>query len=190
MGVTKDNTAERQSNQEKPTKPSLSEAHTDNLSLYSPEEELGQLQLVAEKCGFPIKIIEIKDEQHGLGYAVFPHNAEQQAQIIAGAPWIVMDFDDTIGRSSMTKVRAREKLISQLGLDEDIIKFCDKIARCSFSDQHGAQYYAELEMRLLTFAHEKKLDNSTESKQRIEGYLQFLLTQHHSVMGRSYTMLL
>jgi hypothetical protein len=67
----------------------------DNLSLYPSEEELKLLTNIAEKRGMSISIIPVIRDGQSLGYVIVPLDQSRQRQIVAEAPMIFTDFDDT-----------------------------------------------------------------------------------------------
>jgi hypothetical protein len=67
----------------------------DNLSLYPPESELTLLNNIAEKRNMPVSIIPVIRDGQSLGYVIVPLDQSRQRQIVAEAPMIFTDFDDT-----------------------------------------------------------------------------------------------
>lgn len=131
----------------------------ENLSLYTPEEEIAGLNEIAERLDFPIVIVPIRDKDANLGYMVvpkYPHYKKSRSDrrirpIFMDAPTEFIDFDDTQAKTSLKKQECWLKL-EKLGVPISIVKFCDKLARVTFKEEHGEIYMPQIDMILLEFA--------------------------------------
>lgn len=70
--------------------------------------------------------------------------------ITAESPWILVDFDDTGAKTSEDKKTCKNRLLD-LGISEDIIKYCDKKSRVDFGER-GVIYEPILDKIFLTIA--------------------------------------
>jgi hypothetical protein len=123
----------------------------DNLSLYPPESELTLLNNIAEKRNMPVSIIPVIRDGQSLGYVIVPLDQSRQRQIVAEAPMIFTDFDDTAAQTSSEKKRCWQLLEAE-GIPAEVIAKSDKLARIAFGHKSGEIYEPELDMRLLTYA--------------------------------------
>ncbi len=71
-------------------------------------------------------------------------------KIIAEAPWILTDYDDTGAKTSEDKRECKRRL-GEIGVLPDVIKYCDTEARVNFGEK-GKIYEPELDKRFLTIA--------------------------------------
>lgn len=162
---------------------SLAERNRENLSLYSGDEEMVELNRIAERAGFEVTIIPIVENGVGLGYAVFADDETAQRGIVAEAPWVSVDADDTQIKYSINKKLCWRELKENLGISSNIIQKCDKLARFEFFKDHGEVYEPELDMRLLTRAREMMGNEVPEEEiiEELEEYLQDLLDEYSSM---------
>jgi hypothetical protein len=158
----------------------LNRRHAENLSLYAPDEELRKLQEIAERMGFPCEFIPIGEGKNNLGYFAISKDPRLQAQIVAEAPNDFIDFDDTQGKTTIKKKECWER-IEQLRVPREIVKYCDKIARISFQEEHGEMYEPELDKRLLTYALAHPSEDVNVLKEQLLTYLNELLSTQLSV---------
>lgn len=132
---------------------------------YSNEVELQKLREILK--GRNVEIILLGQA----GYII--HNP--QREIIAEAPWILLDFDDTAARTTADKKECWQQL-EEMGIPQEVIKYCDKISRIDFS-RTGFLYQPQLEMRLITLA----LNYFRTGKKDI-GELKKILTKARNVL--------
>jgi hypothetical protein len=157
---------------------SLSKKHAENLSLYSSKEELDQLMEIAKRADFAVTIIPIlRGESNSYGYLVVSADPDLQRKVVAEAPIDVLDFDDTAAQTS-TKKKECWKSLEALGIQMEIIRHCDKIARLTFSEEHGEMYEAELDMRLLGYALDHLGQDPSSLKADLTAYRDKLLTSY------------
>lgn len=108
------------------------------------------------------------------GYIV--HNANQE--IVAEAPWVLLDFDDTAARATQDKRECWNKL-QEMGIPEEVIQYCDKVSRIDFG-RAGVIYEPELEMRLVSLA----LDYFRSGKSDIEELRKSLKQARATLVGQ------
>lgn len=106
----------------------------------SPEAELQHIQNLSE--GLPVEVKPIGDK----GYLI--HN--NGLPVVAEAPWIAFDFDDTAAQTVQDKERCWAKL-EEMGFDKSVIDLCDKESRIYIGDTEKT-YEPELDIRLLSVA--------------------------------------
>jgi hypothetical protein len=161
---------------------SLGEAQAENLSLYSAQEEIAQLEAIAAVCNFPVAIVPIGEDDHNLGYMIVPKYAgdrNPRRPIIIEAAIDFLDYDDTLAQTSKKKHECWSEL-EKLGISMSIVKHCDKMARLTFQAGQGSIYEPELDMRLLTHALSHLDLDESELKQEINNYLQQILSSRGS----------
>ncbi|PIY80463.1 MAG: hypothetical protein COY80_02790 [Candidatus Pacebacteria bacterium CG_4_10_14_0_8_um_filter_42_14] len=107
------------------------------------------------------------------GYMVVRRNQENP-DIVAEAPWVLFDFDDTAARTTYDKTERCWASLEEMGLPEDLVKFCDKICRVDFGEA-GKLYQPELEMRLVTLALQLKIEG--QDQETIESRLGNAITE-------------
>lgn len=121
----------------------------ENFSLYTVDEEMGEVNRLMEKMGIDGELISIGNGEDTLGYMILPRG-EAVKRIVAEAPITFVDYDDTQAKTTLGKKASWEKL-EALGLSGEVVRACDKLARVNFGEE-GETYEPELDMRLLTFA--------------------------------------
>lgn len=113
----------------------------------SNSEEFKRLRELVGKAD--VNVIDLGE----FGYVV--HN--NRNTIIAEAPWILVDFDDTGAKTSEDKETCKKRLID-LGISEEIIKHADKKSRIDFGER-GVIYEPILDKIFLTLALENKVSD-------------------------------
>ncbi len=138
---------------------SPSQPETDFFPL-SPGEEHKRLQEIVK--GQNVQVIPIANS----GYMVYRNESE----IIAEAPWVLVDFDDTAANTTYDKKeRCWQTLQEKFNLPEEFVSLCDQLSRVDFG-KAGKIYQPELEMRFITKA--LSLHKDGEKPEKIEEALQ------------------
>jgi hypothetical protein len=130
---------------------------------YFPRNGSTELQHLKELVGTQdVTILPLKN----VGYIV--HN--NKLPLIAEAPWVLMDFDDTGAQTTKDKAECKRRLEIN-GFDSEVIQYCDKRSRVYLGDEEQT-YEPELEMRLFAAAGTLKKDGKVfltpEVKETIE----------------------
>lgn len=115
----------------------------------SNSEELKRLKELVGKVD--VRVVDLGK----FGYVI--HN--NLNTIIAEAPWILKDFDDTGAKTSDDKEICKKRLLD-LGISEEVIKYADKKSRIDFGER-GVIYEPILDKIFLTLA----LENNSSDEE-------------------------